>query len=68
MVRVKRGLEYYLDVGFIKLYHCHITHLDVQAMENNGMKGNLKQPENFTTCGKLNVEIKQYNNPIEVKY
>ena len=31
------------------------------------MKGNLKQPDNFTTCGKLNLEIKQYNNPKEVR-
>ena len=37
-----------------------------QAMEDNGLKGNLKQPDNFTTCGKLNLEIKQYNNPKEV--
>ena len=35
-------------------------------MEDNGLKGNLKQPDNFTTCGKLNLEIKQYNNPKEV--
>ena len=36
-------------------------------MEDNGLKGNLKQPDNFTTCGKLNLEIKQYNNPKEVR-
>ena len=35
-------------------------------MEDNGLRGNLKQPDNFTTCGKLNLEIKQYNNPKEV--
>ena len=39
----------------------------LQAMEDNGLKGNLKQPDNFTTCGKLNLEIKQYNNPKEVR-
>jgi len=37
----------------------------LDAMEDNGLKGNLKQPDNFTTCGKLNLEIKQYNNPKE---
>ena len=29
------------------------------------MKGNLKQPDNFTTCGRLGIEINQYNNPVE---
>merc|ERR1712192_349040 len=37
----------------------------LDAMEDNGLKGNLKQPDNFTTCGKLNLEIKQYSNPME---
>ena len=35
-------------------------------MENHGLKGHLPQPENFTTCGKLGIEINQYNCPIEV--
>ena len=46
-----------------------ITHeyaLKSQAIEDNGLKGKQKQPDNFTTCGKLNLEIKQYNNPKEV--
>ena len=34
-------------------------------MENHGLKGHLPQPENFTTCGKLGIEINQYNCPIE---
>ena len=29
-------------------------------------QGHLPQPENFTTCGKLGIEINQYNCPIEV--
>merc|ERR1712150_445376 len=33
--------------------------------ENHGLKGHLPQPENFTTCGKLGIEINQYNCPIE---
>merc|ERR1712203_450284 len=35
------------------------------GMENYGLKGHLPQPENFTTCGKLGIEINQYNCPIE---
>ena len=23
------------------------------------------QPDNFTTCGRLGIEVNQYNNPIE---
>ena len=42
--------------------------LKSQAIEDNGLKGKQKQPDNFTTCGKLNLEIKQYNNPKEVYY
>ncbi len=38
----------------------------LDAMENHGLKGHLPQPENFTTCGKLGIEINQYNCPIEV--
>jgi len=37
----------------------------LDAMENHGLKGHLPQPENFTTCGKLGIEINQYNCPIE---
>ena len=39
----------------------------LDAMEHHGLKGHLPQPENFTTCGKLGIEINQYNCPIEVK-
>ena len=44
----------------------HEYALKSQAIEDNGLKGKQKQPDNFTTCGKLNLEIKQYNNPKEV--
>ena len=27
--------------------------------------GHLPQPDNFTTCGRLGIEINQYNNPVE---
>merc|ERR1711988_1247869 len=37
----------------------------LDAMEHHGLKGHLPQPENFTTCGKLGIEINQYNCPIE---
>jgi hypothetical protein len=37
----------------------------MDAMENHGLKGHLPQPDNFTTCGKLGIEINQYNCPIE---
>jgi len=37
----------------------------MDAMEHHGLKGHLPQPENFTTCGKLGIEINQYNCPIE---
>ena len=39
----------------------------MDAMEHHGLKGHLPQPENFTTCGKLGIEINQYNCPIEVR-
>ena len=39
----------------------------IDAMENHGLKGHLPQPDNFTTCGKLGIEINQYNCPIEVQ-
>jgi len=35
------------------------------AMHDHGLKGHLPQPDNFTTCGKLGIEINQYNCPIE---
>merc|ERR1712055_874057 len=37
----------------------------MDAMENHGLRGHLPQPDNFTTCGKLGIEINQYNCPIE---
>jgi hypothetical protein len=30
------------------------------------VQGHIPQPDNFTTCGKLGIEINQYNCPIEV--
>jgi hypothetical protein len=33
-------------------------------MQHHGL-GHLPQPDNFTTCGRLGIEVKQYNNPIE---
>merc|ERR1712110_953509 len=38
----------------------------LDAMQNNGLKGHIPQPDNFTTVGKLGIEINQYNCPIEV--
>ena len=35
-----------------------------QAMQHHGL-GHLPQPDNFTTCGRLGIEINQYNNPVE---
>merc|ERR1712203_382205 len=37
----------------------------LDAMEHHGLRGHLPQPDNFTTCGKLGIEINQYNCPIE---
>lgn len=36
----------------------------LDAMQNHGL-GFCKQPDNFTTCGRLNIEVNQYNNPVE---
>ena len=36
----------------------------LQAMQHHGL-GHLPQPDNFTTCGRLGIEINQYNNPVE---
>merc|ERR1712168_926842 len=36
----------------------------LEAMEHHGL-GHLPQPDNFTTVGKLGIEVNQYNNPIE---
>ena len=33
-------------------------------MQHHGL-GHLPQPDNFTTVGKLGIEVKQYNNPID---
>merc|ERR1712128_240982 len=35
-----------------------------EAMQHHGL-GHLPQPDNFTTCGRLGIEVNQYNNPIE---
>jgi len=37
----------------------------LEAMQHHGLKGHIPQPDNFTTCGKLGIEINQYNCPIE---
>jgi len=36
----------------------------LEAMQHHGL-GHLPQPDNFTTCGKLGIEVNQYNNPME---
>ncbi|XP_023330302.1 PDZ and LIM domain protein Zasp [Eurytemora carolleeae] len=36
----------------------------MEAMQHHGL-GHLPQPDNFTTVGKLGIEVKQYNNPID---
>jgi len=36
----------------------------LEAMQHHGL-GHMPQPDNFTTCGKLGIEINQYNNPME---
>merc|ERR1712179_578415 len=36
----------------------------LEAMQHHGL-GHLLQPDNFTTCGRLGIEINQYNNPLE---
>merc|ERR1712080_166372 len=36
----------------------------LDAMQNHGL-GFCRQPDNFTPCGRLNIEINQYNNPVE---
>merc|ERR550539_861298 len=36
----------------------------LEAMQHHGL-GHLPQPDNFTTVGRLGIEINQYNNPLE---
>merc|ERR1711981_1002938 len=36
----------------------------LEAMQHHGL-GHLPQPDNFTTCGRLGIEINQYNCPVE---
>jgi len=36
----------------------------LEAMQHHGL-GHMPQPDNFTTCGKLGIEVNQYNNPME---
>ena len=59
------GMEYYMDVSLYNVLSIELFSFCIQAMENHGLKGHLPQPENFTTCGKLGIEINQYNCPIE---
>ena len=63
-------LEAYMEITVCFMFPCNNREAKVmpsfsQAMENHGLKGHLPQPENFTTCGKLGIEINQYNCPIE---
>jgi len=36
----------------------------MEAMQHHGL-GHLPQPDNFTTVGRLGIEVNQYNNPID---
>merc|ERR1739848_186205 len=36
----------------------------LEDMQHQGL-GHLPQPDNFTTCGRLGIEVNQYNNPVE---
>jgi len=36
----------------------------LEAMQHHGL-GHLPQPDNFTTVGRLGIEVNQYNNPID---
>lgn len=36
----------------------------LEAMQHHGL-GHLPQPDNFTTVGRLGIEVNQYNNPME---
>ena len=58
----RMGMEYILEVRRIVL--TPVIMCSFQAMQHHGL-GHLPQPDNFTTCGRLGIEVNQYNNPIE---
>ena len=58
----RMGMEYILEVRRIVLNP--VIMCSFQAMQHHGL-GHLPQPDNFTTVGRLGIEVNQYNNPIE---
>ncbi len=64
----RMGLDYILEVRERTTFKIVGTNIfknsSFQAMQHHGL-GHLPQPDNFTTCGRLGIEVKQYNNPIE---
>ena len=57
--RKRMGMEYILEVdrGTLLLLEMSLLLL-LQAMQHHGL-GHLPQPDNFTTCGRLGIEINQ---------
>ena len=64
--RKRMGMDYILEVRSIATMQCYspLRQFQFQAMQHHGL-GHLPQPDNFTTCGRLGIEINQYNNPVE---
>ena len=65
----RMGLDYILEVRARTTFKfvgkmLILKNSSFQAMQHHGL-GHLPQPDNFTTCGRLGIEVKQYNNPIE---
>ena len=58
--RKRMGMEYILEVGRELLLLVLQMSLLLQAMQHHGL-GHLPQPDNFTTCGRLGIEINQVN-------
>ena len=56
--RKRMGMEYILEVGGEMLFLLLQILLLLQAMQHHGL-GHLPQPDNFTTCGRLGIEINQ---------
>ena len=58
--RKRMGMEYILEVGGEMLFLLLqiLLLLLLQAMQHHGL-GHLPQPDNFTTCGRLGIEINQ---------
>ena len=59
-------MDYILEVKYPPLMQLIlvVNNFLFQAMQHHGL-GHLPQPDNFTTCGQLGIEINQYNNPVE---